>query len=187
MRAMLLEFPDDPACDYLDRQYMLGDALLVAPVLTLEGTVDYYLPGGLWTDFLTGRVVEGGRWVREQHGFMSVPLLVRPNCVVAVGANDQRPDYDYTDSVTFHVFAPADGAVIQDSVRSLKGETALTVEIRRNGQTVQMNAHGATQSWHVLLRGVDTVQTVAGGTARPDALGTLLTPAAGSGEMTVRL
>ena len=187
MRAMLLEFPDDPACDYLDRQYMLGDALLVAPVLTLEGTVDYYLPGGLWTDFLTGRVVEGGRWVREQHGFMSVPLLVRPNCVVAVGANDQRPDYDYTDGVTFHVFAPADGAVIQDSVPSLKGETALTVEIRRNGQTVQVNTHGATQSWHVLLRGVVTVQAVAGGSARPDALGTLLTPADGADAMTVRL
>ncbi|WP_391595509.1 TIM-barrel domain-containing protein [Yersinia aldovae] len=32
MRAMMLEFPDDPACDYLDRQYMLGDDLLVAPV-----------------------------------------------------------------------------------------------------------------------------------------------------------
>src|SRR5437870_1150900 len=40
MRAMLLEFPADPACDYLDRQYMLGDALLVAPVLTPNGTVD---------------------------------------------------------------------------------------------------------------------------------------------------
>ena len=32
MRAMLLEFPDDPTCDTLDRQYMLGGALLVAPI-----------------------------------------------------------------------------------------------------------------------------------------------------------
>ena len=32
MRAMLLEFPDDPTCAYLDRQYMLGGSLLVAPV-----------------------------------------------------------------------------------------------------------------------------------------------------------
>ncbi|WP_419761794.1 hypothetical protein [Algibacter miyuki] len=28
----VLEYPDDPACDYLDRQYMLGDSVLVAPV-----------------------------------------------------------------------------------------------------------------------------------------------------------
>lgn len=37
MRAMMLEFPEDPGCDYLDRQYMLGDALLAAPVFSDEG------------------------------------------------------------------------------------------------------------------------------------------------------
>lgn len=46
MRAMMLEFPEDPACDYLDRQYMLGDDLLVAPVFSEEGDVDFYLPQG---------------------------------------------------------------------------------------------------------------------------------------------
>jgi alpha-D-xyloside xylohydrolase len=44
MRAMMLEFPGDRGCDYLDRQYMLGDSLLVAPVFTYDGMVDYYLP-----------------------------------------------------------------------------------------------------------------------------------------------
>ena len=44
MRAMVLEFPEDPACDYLDRQYMLGESLLVAPIFTTDGVVDYYLP-----------------------------------------------------------------------------------------------------------------------------------------------
>ncbi|HAJ35277.1 MAG TPA: alpha-xylosidase, partial [Chloroflexi bacterium] len=61
MRPMLLEFPDDPACDTLDRQYMLGEALLVAPIFTNAGIVDYYLPAGHWTHFLTGEVIEGGR------------------------------------------------------------------------------------------------------------------------------
>ena len=110
MRAMLLEFPDDPACDTLDRQYMLGDALLVAPVFSRDGAVDYYLPAGRWTNFLSGQVVEGGRWVREQHGFLSLPLLVRPNSIIPVGANDERPDYDFADGVTFHVFELQDGA-----------------------------------------------------------------------------
>jgi len=64
MRAMMLEFPDDPTCCYLDRQYMLGDSLLVAPVFSPEGIVDYYLPEGRWTNFLTNDIVEGRRWVR---------------------------------------------------------------------------------------------------------------------------
>ena len=46
MRAMVLEFPDDPACTTLERQYMLGDDLLVAPVLRDDGDVDYYVPEG---------------------------------------------------------------------------------------------------------------------------------------------
>ncbi|NED89084.1 alpha-xylosidase, partial [Streptomyces sp. SID11233] len=54
MRAMLLEFPDDPACRTLDRQYMLGDDLLVAPVLAPDGSVEYYVPEGTWTHLLTG-------------------------------------------------------------------------------------------------------------------------------------
>ena len=49
MRAMLLEFPDDPAAEMLDRQYMLGDSLLVAPVFSEEGEASYYLPEGKWT------------------------------------------------------------------------------------------------------------------------------------------
>jgi hypothetical protein len=39
MRAMLLKFPDDPTCDYLDRQYMLGESLLSAPVLSPDNAV----------------------------------------------------------------------------------------------------------------------------------------------------
>src|SRR5690606_18801036 len=86
MRAMLLEFPNDPSSDYLDRQYMLGERLLVAPVFDASGDVSYYLPEGRWTKLLSGEVLQGGRWIRENHGVMSVPLLVRPNTVLAIGA-----------------------------------------------------------------------------------------------------
>ncbi len=39
MRPMALEFPDDPAVAYLDRQYMLGPDILVAPVMSEDGEV----------------------------------------------------------------------------------------------------------------------------------------------------
>ena len=90
MRAMHLEFPDDPACDTLDRQYMLGDALLVAPVFTFDGTVDYYVPAGTWTSLLTGETIEGGRWVRETHGTSSLPLLARHGFNIPVALTDDK-------------------------------------------------------------------------------------------------
>jgi alpha-D-xyloside xylohydrolase len=77
LRAMFLEFPDDPACAYLDRQYMLGADLLVAPVFSDDGEVSYYLPAGEWTRLLTGEKLNGGRWITEKHDFLSLPLLVR--------------------------------------------------------------------------------------------------------------
>jgi len=77
LRAMLLEFPDDPTCAYLDRQYMLGPDLLVAPVFSEDNEVTYYLPEGEWKQYLTGETVRGGRWITEKHGFLSMPILAR--------------------------------------------------------------------------------------------------------------
>jgi len=77
LRAMFLEFPEDPSCAYLDRQYMLGSDLLVAPVFSEDGEVTYYLPQGEWKQYLTGETVKGGCWKTEKHGFLSMPIYVR--------------------------------------------------------------------------------------------------------------
>ena len=81
MRPMLMEFPDDPAAWQLDLQYMFGPDLLVAPVFSREGDVEYYLPAGKWTNWFTGETVEpsgAGVWRRERHvGFDYVPLWIR--------------------------------------------------------------------------------------------------------------
>jgi alpha-D-xyloside xylohydrolase len=109
LRPMQLEFPDDPAVAYLDRQYMLGSELLVAPVFTETGEVEFYLPDGTWTSLLTGETVEGGRWVRETHGFDSLPLYARAGAVIPWGARSDRPDYDYLDGLTIRVFPGGEG------------------------------------------------------------------------------
>lgn len=187
MRSMHLEFSDDPGCDALDRQYMLGDSLLVAPVFTPEGVVDYYLPAGRWTSFLTGEIVEGGRWVRERHDFMSVPLMVRPNSVIAVGANDQRPDYDYADGVTFHAFALDDGVEATAVVPASDGGVAMSATVRREGEALIVKAEGATRPWSVVLRGIQDVRVVEGGVAESSAAGVLVTPSEGATTITVRI
>ena len=59
MRAMVLEFPADRTCAFLDRQYMLGPDLLVAPVFSDDGDVDVYVPAGEWTSYWDGSRVAG--------------------------------------------------------------------------------------------------------------------------------
>jgi len=134
MRPMMLEFPDEIGCEACDRQYMLGANLLVAPVMHADHHVDYYLPEGTWTSLLTDEKSVGGNWKRETHGFLSLPLMVRPNSVIPMGKVDSRPDYDYTDGAELHVFQPADGELTV-TIPDLSGETAAVYNLNiKNGQ-----------------------------------------------------
>lgn len=187
MRPMMLEFPDDPACDHLDRQYMLGESLLVVPVFSPDGVVDYYLPEGRWTNFITGRVVEGGRWVREKHSYLSLPLMARPSTIIPVGASDQRPDYDYADGVVFHLFELREGSKAYARVPTVKGGTAMTLEASRTGGSIRVRVDGYSRKWSLLLRGVDKVESVEGGAARAESLGMLITPLEDVEHLTISL
>ena len=51
-------------------------ALLVAPVFSEKGEVEYYLPPGNWRNLLTGETASGGAWRCETHGYLSLPLWV---------------------------------------------------------------------------------------------------------------
>jgi len=103
MRPMVLAFPEDPACATIDTQYMLGPDLLVAPVFSASGDVAVYLPEGTWTHLLTHETVTGPRWVRENHGPLSLPLYVRPGAVIARSSQTDRPE-GYADDVVLQAF-----------------------------------------------------------------------------------
>lgn len=79
LRAMMLEFPEDPSCAQLDRQYMLGSKFLVAPVFSEDNKVSYYIPAGKWRHYIDGRELnlECGKWFTEEYDFMSLPLWER--------------------------------------------------------------------------------------------------------------
>jgi alpha-D-xyloside xylohydrolase len=76
MRAMVLEYPDDPNCLHLDRQYMLGNGLLVAPIFSPKGDVSYYLPAGNWKNLFTGELSNGTVWRNERHDYFSLGLWI---------------------------------------------------------------------------------------------------------------
>ncbi|MBN2984409.1 MULTISPECIES: alpha-xylosidase [Cohnella] len=185
MRAMLLEFGDDRTSDYLDRQYMLGDSLLVAPIFNEEGASSYYLPKGTWTHFLTGEKVEGGSWRNETYDYFGLPLFAKAGSIVAVGSEDGRPDYDYAAGVTFHLFELADGATASAVVPDASGNTALTVTASRSGSRIDVRAEGDTRDWNVLLRGISSVESTSGGTAETTAEGVRI--AAGGSSLSIQL
>ena len=176
LRAMMFEFPDDPACDALERQYMLGESLLAAPVFSADGDVSYYLPAGRWTELFTGKTADGPGWRRERHGFLSLPLLVRPNTLLAVGARSERPDYDYADGVALHLYGLEDGRKAAAAVPSLAGDSETVFTAERTGRTISISRRGPAKAWSVLLSGIPSVKTVDGGTAESGPQGIRIVP-----------
>jgi alpha-D-xyloside xylohydrolase len=187
MRPMVMEFPDDPGCASLDRQYMLGDNLLVAPVFSPDGEAVYFLPAGRWTHLQTGAVVEGPRWFREQCDFLTIPVFVRPNAVVATGARDERPDYDYADAVTLNLYQIADGAELVTNVPTTTGECAATFTTVRSADSLVVTRSGDGRAWNVLLVGIDDAVVLSGQPVTAHELGTVVTMSADDTECRVTL
>jgi alpha-D-xyloside xylohydrolase len=178
LRAMVLEFPEDPTCAHLDRQFMLGADLLVAPVFCDEGRVDYYLPAGVWTHLITGEVVRGGAWQHETHDFLSLPVFVRPGAVVPTGPESGPPERDHRDEMTLEWYAPAEG-FRELAVPGPRAEAApASFTLRRNGRHLSVQARNATD-WRVALPGVRHVTAEGDVSVQTTQRGVLLTPPAG--------
>ena len=162
MRAMLLEFPQDPSCQTLDLQYMLGSSLLVAPVFSQSGDVAVYLPEGSWTHLLTGEVVEGGKWRQECHDVFSLPLYVRPNSLLIWGADDQRPDYNYAEGSVFALYQLEDGASASASLHVDGGAHFQTLTVFRLGRRLSVEPSDVTRPWTLRLEAIKDVAGLAG-------------------------
>lgn len=137
MRSMFMEFPDDRTAQDCDRQYMLGPSLLVAPVFSYSGDVDYYLPKGVWTNWFTGRQEDcrqAGRWISEQDGFDTIPLWVRDGTVLVTREGQASTEYAYGTDATVSVFLAQDGKA-QARVRDEAGDDVV-FSAERNGNQV---------------------------------------------------
>jgi len=171
MRPMVLDFVDDETCHYLDRQYMLGDSLLVAPIFNDRGTVRYYAPHGKWTNLLTGAKIAGGQWHQETHSYETLPLLVKENTILAMGAVDSQAEYDYGKDLVFHVFE-AESAKCDLYLAS--GSFLGSASLIREGNRMVFRVPEGLGPYSVVLRGISSVASVSSGAVSLAAEGILI-------------
>lgn len=145
-RAMFLEFPHDRTTHYLDRQYMLGPSLLVAPVFVpKEEESEYYLPEGRWTSFFhPERMVDGPVWVKEVVPLDEIPVWVRPNTVLCLGPTGiGQPDYEYAKAVDVQVYELQESRVVDTEIpKGVRKLTAGVVRVERNGDELKISVQG---------------------------------------------
>lgn len=152
MRPMIMEFPDDRSAATVDTQYLLGDSIMVAPVFSADGDVDFYLPAGIWTHLQTGEQLSGPGWHHGRYGFDSLPVFVRPGSVLPRGSRTDRPDYDHTENVILEVYGLAPGEQRTVRITRPDGDVATYVVTgRADGDVgdVGVEAEGTDQPWQV--------------------------------------
>ncbi len=144
MRSMVMEFTKDLNTHYLDKQYMLGDALLVAPIFNSEGMAEYYLPKGRWTNYFTKKEVSGSQWFNEHHDYLSIPLLVKENTILPVGQTDDDSVYDYEVDVDLQVYFLLEGVPATRNIIGKDGTKKLSVEMVKVNNVITVKLDSQT-------------------------------------------
>ena len=104
VRHLLLEHPNDRSAAHVDTQYYFGNKIMVAPVFTDTGEVEFYLPTAGWTSLLSGKRYEQGGWYKETHSIDSLPILVPDGTVLPLGNCTSSPVYEWDNGVCLYLF-----------------------------------------------------------------------------------
>ena len=116
-------------------QFMLGDRILVAPIFNERGEARFYVPEGKWTDYLSGKKYEGGRWYKGNYDYFSLPVLIKGGTVLPVGAVDSRPDYNYEEHLTLKVYDMEEGGELTAVIPDMSGNKEYIEKIAKiNGK-----------------------------------------------------
>ncbi len=109
VRAMFVEFPDDPGAWYCEDQYMFGSQILVAPLMESGNERTVYLPQGKWIDYQTGEVYASG-YRNIKAGAIPCVILVRDGSYiphVPVAQSTDRIEWDKLEWKAYQVDAPS--------------------------------------------------------------------------------
>ncbi len=110
MRALVMDFPDDPKVKDISDQWMFGPAFMPCPVYEYKArSRAVYLPGGAgWFDFYTGGYLAGGQTVEASAPYERMPLYVRAGSIVPMGPDMQWSDEKPADPLTLVLYPGAD-------------------------------------------------------------------------------
>ncbi len=110
MRPLFLEFPEDAKTFNMEDEWLMGDRLLAAPVLTQGGARDVYLPAGRWYDFNTGDPISGGRTLHLQVPLDAIPAYIRAGTILPLGPVLQSTALGVEDPLEVRIYPGADAA-----------------------------------------------------------------------------
>jgi alpha-glucosidase len=110
-RPLVLNYQDDPNTYNLDDEFMIGNDLLVAPVVKPDVSRRLvYLPKGLWYDYWTNKKYEGGTTISADAPLETVPMFVRAGAIIPTGPELNYVGEKPVDPITFNIYPDDKGS-----------------------------------------------------------------------------
>src|ERR1041385_7618658 len=145
-RPLLLNYQDDPSTYNLDDQFMVGDDILLAPIVKPDVTRRLvYLPAGSWYDYWTNKKYAGGTMISVEAPLEVVPMFVRAGAMIPVGPSQNYVGEKSSDPITFSIY-PEDGGSASSMLYEDDGLSPAykTGAFRRTAVTARRGADGFT-------------------------------------------
>jgi alpha-glucosidase len=104
-RPLVLNYQDDPNTHNLDDEFMIGNDLLVAPIVKPDVTRRLvYLPKGTWYDYWTNKKIEGGTMISVEAPLETVPMFVRAGAIIPTSPELKYVGEKPLDPITFNIY-----------------------------------------------------------------------------------
>jgi len=178
MRPLVMEYPDDENTYSLFDQFMVGDNVIVAPIMQPAQTVrSVYLPEGNWIHYFTGETFEGGKYHLVEAPLEQMPIFVKQGTMIAHG-EVKRNTKEKDESLTLHYyygpdtryefalydddgesFAYQDGEYFRKSIRISADPEAVYLEVKEEGnyrpdwKELKLAVHNGKEGLKIYLNG----------------------------------
>ncbi|MDG3581727.1 alpha-xylosidase [Galbibacter pacificus] len=140
MRALFVEFPNDPGAWLVDNEYLFGASMLVAPLFENETSRAVYLPEGTWIDYQTKKVYQSG-WHTIEAGEIPIVVLVKNGTVIPhIKLAQSTKNMDWT-QLKLNVYATAETTTAKGKVYLPAGEKLHTVTVEKTGNTFEVESN----------------------------------------------
>ena len=132
VRAMVLDWPGDPAVRQIDDQFLFGDSVLVAPMFAGQSQRPVYLPAGDWCDFWTHVKYSGGTTITATNGVEQIPLFVKSGTLLPLAAPVEfvKPDTCFDITVNIVGDKPVDFTLYEDDGTTTSYNTGAQNQLR---------------------------------------------------------
>ena len=140
LRALFIEYPNDPGSWLIDDQYLFGSSILVAPLFEDVKERNVYLPPGQWIDYQTHQLYNGG-WHSIKAGEIPIVMLIKARTIIPhIKLAQSTQDMDWS-NILLQIFATEENQQAKGELFLPEGSQVYDLSASKKENTFHLNSN----------------------------------------------